>query len=376
VSQDQRTRRGYLLLADISGYTAFLVGTELEHANAIVHELTTLIRERLSPPMRFVKLEGDAVFCYADETSFEDGERLIELIESCYIDFSNRLLDMKRATTCRCAACASIGSLDLKFVAHYGTYVLSLDGNREDLAGPDVILVHRLLKNTVGDGGGPQAYAFLTDPCLQRMPPAFDLPSHSESFESFGETTGGVHDLTPVVAQMREARRVYIGSEEADVEISFGEHPYPPAVVWQYFVEAEKRLRWQPLQTAVKNQPNPRGRLGPGASSHCAHGVHGDALREYLDWRPYRYFTNRFTPLGRGPLFFRCIETFEFTPTDAGTTVHYRYRLEDCGPLTRLRFLILRPGGRRMLTRSGTTLRRILDEDAASKREPDLRTGF
>ena len=68
VSQDQRTRRGYLLLADISGYTAFLVGTELEHADAIVHELTALIRERLSPPMRFVKLEGDAVFCYADET--------------------------------------------------------------------------------------------------------------------------------------------------------------------------------------------------------------------------------------------------------------------------------------------------------------------
>lgn len=151
MSQDQRTRRGYLLLADISGYTAFLVGTELEHANAIVHELTALIRERLSPPMRFVKLEGDAVFCYADETSFEEGERLIELIETCYFDFTNRLLDMQRGTTCRCAACASIGSLDLKFVAHYGTYALSVDSDREDLAGPDVILVHRLLKNTVGE---------------------------------------------------------------------------------------------------------------------------------------------------------------------------------------------------------------------------------
>ena len=46
VSEDRRTRRGYLLLADISGYTAFLAGTELEHASAIVHELTTLIRER------------------------------------------------------------------------------------------------------------------------------------------------------------------------------------------------------------------------------------------------------------------------------------------------------------------------------------------
>ena len=80
MSGDQLTRRGYLLLADISGYTAFLVGTELEHADAIVHELTALIRERLSPPMRFVKLEGDAVFCHADETTFEDGERLVELI--------------------------------------------------------------------------------------------------------------------------------------------------------------------------------------------------------------------------------------------------------------------------------------------------------
>ena len=33
--------------------------------------------------------------------------------------------------------------------------------------------------------------------------------------------------------------------------------------------------------------------------------------------------------------------------------------------LTRLRFLITRPGGRRMLSRSGKTLRRILDEDDA-----------
>ena len=367
MSQDQRTRRGYLLLADISGYTAFLVGTELEHASAIVHELTELIRERLSPPMRFVKLEGDAVFCHADETSFEDGERLLELIESCYFDFSNRLLDMQRSTTCRCAACASIGTLDLKFIVHFGTYVLSIDGDREDLAGPDVILIHRLLKNTVGEGGGPEAYVLLTDPCLQRLPPSFDLPPHNESYESFGETTGGVHDLKPVIAKMREARRVYVGTEEADVELSFGDYPHPPAVVWQYFVDPEKRLRWQPLQTAIKNQPNQHGRFGPGASSHCAHGRQGDALREYLDWRPYVYFTNRFTPLGRGPLFFPMVETFEFTPTDAGTLVRYRFRLEDCGPLTRLRFRILRSGGRRMLIRSGETLGRILDEDAATR---------
>jgi hypothetical protein len=110
VPEDQPTRQGYLLLADISGYTAFLTGTELEHAHGIINELTTLIRERLTPPMRFVKLEGDAVFCYADAASFKDGERVVELLEACYFDFSNRLLDMKRSTTCRCDACAAIGS--------------------------------------------------------------------------------------------------------------------------------------------------------------------------------------------------------------------------------------------------------------------------
>ena len=67
-------------------------------------------------------------------------------------------------------------------------------------------------------------------------------------------------------------------------------------------------------------------------------------LRDYLDWRPYSYFTDRMTPLGRGPFFFRCIETFKFGATDTGTLVHYRFRLEGCGPLTRLRFLVVRQG--------------------------------
>src|SRR5437899_10898512 len=94
-------REGHLLLADISGYTEFLTGTELEHAHEIIRELTALIRERLAPPMRFVKREGDGVFCYANAETFRDGERLVELIEVCYFDTSNLLLDMSRHTTYR-----------------------------------------------------------------------------------------------------------------------------------------------------------------------------------------------------------------------------------------------------------------------------------
>ena len=65
VSGDRPREEGYLVLADITGYTSFLTRTELEHAHGIVAELTTLVIARLAAPLRFVELEGDAVFAYA-----------------------------------------------------------------------------------------------------------------------------------------------------------------------------------------------------------------------------------------------------------------------------------------------------------------------
>jgi len=337
---DQGAQQGYLLLADISGYTAFLTGTELEHAHAIITELTKLIRDRLAPPMRFVKLEGDAVFCYADAGAFKDGERLVELIEVCYFDFSNRLLDMTRGTTCRCDACAAIPSLGLKFVTHFGGFMVEEDDGREDLAGADVILVHRLLKNSISDDGGPQAYAFFSEACMERLPSGFELSEHRETYESFGETQGGVHDLQPVVEEMGEARREYVSADDADLDVTM-EVPFPPPIVWQYFVDPEKRLRWQTMQTAVRTQPNAQGRLGVGAASHCAHGAGvGDGLREYLDWRPFNYFTNRWTPLPNGTEALPpATETTEFTATEnGGTLIRWRIRLQDRGPDAKARF--------------------------------------
>lgn len=291
---------GYLLLADISGYTAFLTGTELEHSHAIVTELTKLIRSSLVPPMRFVKLEGDAVFCFASGGAFPDGEQLVELVESCYFDFSSRLLDMTRSTTCRCDACRAIIGLDLKFVVHYGTFIVDRDeeDGRIDLAGPDVILAHRLLKNTIIEAGGPDAYAFFSDPCLAQSSAKFSLPAHSESYDSFGQVTGVVQNLATVADRRREAQRIRVTRQEADLDVSYTIDA-PPSVVWQYWVQPEKRARWSisANETSVVFSPNNDGRRATGASSHCAHGVGGDALREYLDWRPYEYFTCNFTPL-------------------------------------------------------------------------------
>jgi hypothetical protein len=263
---DLGAKNGYLLLADISGYTAFLTGTELEHSHAIVNELTRLIRTTLVPPLRFVKLEGDAVFCFADADAFPDGEQLIELVESCYFDFSSRLLDMTRSTTCRCDACRAIGGLDLKFVAHFGTFNVDRDDDgRIDLCGPDVILAHRLLKNTIIETGGPSAYGFFSDACLTQTATEFTLPVHTESYESFDEVTGVVQDLAAVAQRRRESQRVRITAEDADHDVGYLVDA-PPAVVWQYMVQPDKRARWsmEANETSVVFSPNDDGRLAAG----------------------------------------------------------------------------------------------------------------
>ncbi len=331
---DQGTRKGYLVLADLAGYTKFLTGTELEHAQAIIRELTTLIRSRLVPPMRFVKLEGDAVFCYVNARAFEDGERLVEVLEACYYDFSGRLFDMERETTCRCDACAQMSTLDLKFAVHFGTFIVEEGDGAVDLAGPDVILAHRLLKNGVTERLGCRAYVLFTDSCLARMPASFPTQAHTETYESFGDVSGGVHDLKTVLVQMREAVREYVTSEDADF-VSTVELPYPPAFVWQYYVDPGKRLRWQgAYQTGVEKQPNEQGRTGLGSTSHCDHADGKEITRHYVDWRPFQYFTVRFAAPEHRPdqpfVIPSMTETTDFMATDdGGTIVHYRARIDD-----------------------------------------------
>ena len=61
------TQHGYLVIADISGYTSFVAKTELEHSHEILSELLSLLVEKIKPLMTLSKLEGDAVFAYAGE---------------------------------------------------------------------------------------------------------------------------------------------------------------------------------------------------------------------------------------------------------------------------------------------------------------------
>ncbi len=47
-------QKGYLIIADISGYTAFLTQTELEHSQGILESLFQNLLEQMRPPLPFL----------------------------------------------------------------------------------------------------------------------------------------------------------------------------------------------------------------------------------------------------------------------------------------------------------------------------------
>ena len=53
------------VIADISGYTRFLAGAELDHAQDILADLMNTVVTSIRPAFRLAKLEGDAAFAYA-----------------------------------------------------------------------------------------------------------------------------------------------------------------------------------------------------------------------------------------------------------------------------------------------------------------------
>lgn len=166
---ERKMQTGYLLLADISGYTSFVARTEIEHAGLALSYLLETIVEKLDDLLTISKLEGDAVFAYIEEDKLHDCELLLELIDQTYLAFRDKAESLYSQATCPCRACKAIPTLDLKFILHHGEYVLQQVAGIRDLLGTDVNLIHRLLKNGVSEATGWKGYAMFTDQALEHM---------------------------------------------------------------------------------------------------------------------------------------------------------------------------------------------------------------
>jgi hypothetical protein len=287
-----QTQHGYLLLADITGYTSYLSKVELDHAQGILTDLLEAVVQRVKLCMTLSKLEGDAVFAYAPETFVPSGERIFELVEDIYMAFRDRVDAIHRRTTCECRACQAIPTLDLKFFVHHGDYILQHIAGITELLGSDVNLAHRLMKNHISETTGWRAYALFTENALKHIEYQPDgLHPQVENYEHLGDIQTYSYDLHPRYEALLETRHTFIKAEEADLAIAV-DYPVPPAVLWDWLNDPAKIILWSPNRYIIPGL-RPAGRIGVGAQNHCMHGKKVTMIETVLDWKPFRYFTVR-----------------------------------------------------------------------------------
>lgn len=190
-STDATTQPVLLMLADISGYTRFMVehDKELRHSQTIIKELLESLVDQVDVPLRISSVEGDALFLYAIRAGDEEvwarrGANLVERLLGLFQVFAQRLVEIGAYSVCNCDACRTVGNLKLKIIAHSGDALFTHVGDFPTLSGPDVITVHRLAKNSVE----ADQYVLMTESAYRDL----GSPASDRIVEGTEETDTGV----------------------------------------------------------------------------------------------------------------------------------------------------------------------------------------
>lgn len=293
------TTSGHLLIADISGYTRYLTSSELEHAQQVLGSLMELLVDRTLPPLRVAGLQGDAVFSYGIASGALGGQMLVEMIEDTYVAFRRAIEQMVLNTTCQCNACANISTLDLKFFLHYGTFSISPLRGKDELLGPAVIEIHRLLKNHISEATGVRAYTAYTSAAVDalRLDGFTDnLTQHTETYPDLGTLTVWVQDMHPVWENYRDDTRLRVDPNDVLAQVQ-DELPVPLAVAWGMLLQPEYRSI---LFGVDRQDPTQRqhGRVAEGTVFTCYHGASTVTTQTVLALSPLQHIvTEDTTPI-------------------------------------------------------------------------------
>ena len=324
------TQQGFLIIADITGFTPFVADTELEHSNEILHEMLKGILSYLTPTFTLAEVEGDAVFVYAPIEKFPRGETILEVIESFYTAFRDKKSSFHRVRTCGCKACQMAPSLDLKFIVHFGEYIMNNVSGKKKPLGASVNVAHRLLKNSISEITGWKAYMLLTKDCANAIGvDSNKFHQQTERYDHIGAVETLSVDLDALYRNALKDRKVYLSKEDADTVID-RDFPIPPTLLWDWLNDPRQRTRWTP-GSDWNIGLRPRGRMGKGATNHC---VNSKMMEKILDYRPFDYYTSS---MGRG--FFQIMLTSEFKEIPSGTRLSWHLKLNSILPKGISRFL-------------------------------------
>lgn len=237
------TKNGVLLIPDIGGYTEFLNTVEIDHGAHIIVDLLEAVIKNTTMGLLLSEVEGDACFFYTldQPPSFNV---LLEQIGEWFKAFHQQQNLLRRDTYCTCGACNFIGSMTLKVVGHYGEFGIHRIGGFPRLIGREVVLIHRLLKNSIGiseyflvskdlfEAAGASADAEIESVWVEEVYPVFGpVPMVYFDLSSIRKSLSPSPDKEKIPAFPREV------TEEVKIDCSLEE-------VARFLMDTGKQMLW------------------------------------------------------------------------------------------------------------------------------------
>lgn len=331
------TQKGFLVIADITGFTPFLATTELEHSQEILQHMLKGLISLLTPALTLAEVEGDAVFVYSknrnssvdssgsivDIGKFNRRDRILDIVESAYFAFRDRKTTYNRIRSCGCKACQMASTLDIKFILHYGDYIMNHVGGKDKPLGPAVNVAHRLLKNHVTEATGWNAYALFSKECLDAIQTDTEKFHHlTETYEHIGTVDTYSINLDQRYKDFASERRVFVEAADTDYIVQ-KEFPVSPPILWEWANDPKKRTMWS-QDSDWQIVTRSKGRTGKGSTNHC---VKSKVVEKVLDYRPFNYYTSA---MGRSILNFTLTVVFEEIPS--GTRLSWHVKMNSILP--------------------------------------------
>ncbi|MBI3748308.1 MAG: DUF2652 domain-containing protein, partial [Chloroflexi bacterium] len=248
--------------------------------------------------------------------------------EASYLAFRRRLRSIDQATSCDCNSCRLAPRLDLKLFVHHGSYVRSRIAGRDELAGSDVILAHRLLKGAGAAAAHGNGFALFTAQAVAALgldSAELGLTGFEESIEHLGRVSTFTLDLEARWQAESGARRLDVGDADLIVDLET-RLAADPAVVWAHLTAPALRTLWEgPI--AIEETLS-GGRRGVGTTAQCVTGRLA-TLEEIVDWQPYDHVGWRLAVPEIGPV----AATADLAPVDGGTRIRLRWEYQGTPPV-------------------------------------------
>ena len=255
-----------ILIPDISGFTEFMTNTELSHGSHVINMLIQAMIKAVDDEYEISEIEGDAIVLIKKGPA----PALKEIQDSClriFNAFHYQRKWMQLHAICPCAACLCADKLTLKFIVHHGPLTEIKVGRFVKQSGAEMIVAHRLLKNSIGKN----EYLLITEKLLQQSKDVqekleTEWISSSDEYPSIGK-------IDYRFALLKEARNKVPGPPEPYSHYRTDDTPYmeiPVAAnfrdVYMVLMNIPARAQWTPgLQEVEQHMPD----VFVGSIHHC-----------------------------------------------------------------------------------------------------------